>query len=114
MPDAQMTGTASDFQAFHVALAQRGAPANVSRFVSRAFATTVVVLCWPELGRAGHRRPVQHVRHGAGNGERLGFGTAGSQQALYLDDQFSGLDFYRNTVINATVGCDALGWRAEF
>jgi hypothetical protein len=43
--------------------------------------------------------------------ERLGIGTAGSQQAMYLDDQFSGVDFYRNNIINATVGVMLSGGR---
>ena len=42
--------------------------------------------------------------------ETLG-ATAGTQQAIYLDDQFSGVDIFSNTIRNATVGVMLSGGR---
>lgn len=44
MPDAQMTGSASDFHKFHVTIAQKGTAANGYQVSSHSTATLIAVV----------------------------------------------------------------------
>ena len=61
---------------------------------------------WAQRGMIVRSNTFRHIRPT----ERLG-ATAGSQQAIYLDDQFSGVDVYNNLIENATVGVMLSGGR---